>query len=504
MKNPEYNKEEIRSKYRDLFRHSLDYIYVNDLKGNFLDANEITLKALGYEKNEISSLSFLDVLDDKEQLITAMEITREIINKGRQQKRSRYKLKGKNGDIIYLETYGIPLKKDDRIYAILGIGRDITLRKLTEHKLKESEKRFRNLFEMNPYGIVIFDLNGKIIDSNPTTENLIGYKKESLIGKHFNEILAIKKKDLPLITKLFNKMAEGIHVHRIDIELKTKNGDFIWTNIQGSVVKFENTSFIQIILHDISKRKEAELLINKQLKKLKELDEMRKNLMVRISHELKTPLMLISGGVEYLFESKESILDQDITEILKTIERASLRLKKLIENLIDATKINYNKLKLDKKKVNFSKIIKDSIVDLKHIINKRNLLIYSNIHDELNLIIDDLRIKQVIANLLLNAIKNTPPEGKITILLEKNDDFVKFSVKDTGIGLTQKEMNILFTQFGKIEREDQNLDFIDIQGSGLGLFISKAIIDLHDGRIWAESKGRNKGAEFIVKLPLNS
>ncbi|TFF91821.1 MAG: PAS domain S-box protein, partial [Promethearchaeota archaeon] len=196
MKNPEYNKEEIRSKYRDLFQHSLDYIYVNDLKGNFLDANNITLKALDYEVHEIPSLSFLDVLADEEQLITAMETTKEIIEKGRQQKISRYKLKGKNGNIIYLETYGIPLKKDNKIYAILGIGRDITLRKSTEHKLKESEKRFRNLFEMNPYGIVIFDLNGKIIDSNPTTEILTGYKKESLIGKHFNEIMAIKQKDL--------------------------------------------------------------------------------------------------------------------------------------------------------------------------------------------------------------------------------------------------------------------------------------------------------------------
>ena len=117
----EYNIEEVRERFRDLFEHSLDLIYVNDLKGNFLDANDITLLTLGYEREEIPQISFRDLLDE-ENLKKAFEVTKEIYTKGKQSKRSEYKVKAKDGNYIYIETYGIPLKRNGTIYAILGIG----------------------------------------------------------------------------------------------------------------------------------------------------------------------------------------------------------------------------------------------------------------------------------------------------------------------------------------------------------------------------------------------
>lgn len=497
-----YNKDFIRKKYRDLFEHSLDYIYVNDLKGNFLDANKIALDALGYKEEEIESLNFLDVLADKEQLIKAMEITREIIQRGKQSERSTYKLKSKDGHILFLETYGIPLKKNNEIYAIMGIGTNITRRKLAEVRLKESEKRFRNLFQKSPFGIIILDFEGKIIESNPTTEKLTGYKSTDFIHKHFSQIPIIQMKDIQILTELFNKMIDGKHVHRIDIEILKKDGNPIWTNLQGSVIELENESFIQVIVQNISKRKEAEMLINRELNKLHELDNTRKKLMIRISHELKTPLLLIMGAIEYLFESRLIDITHKAADILKTVIRASSRLERLIENLIDATKINYNKLQLNKKFTNLNNLVNESIEDIKFLIKKRQINLEKKIIENITLSLDELRIKQVITNILINALKNTPPDGNIRIHLEKNDLHARLSIEDTGIGLTQKEMSLLFTQFGKFERDDEELEFIDIQGSGLGLFISKAIIDLHGGQIWAESEGRNKGATFIITLPL--
>jgi signal transduction histidine kinase len=105
-------------------------------------------------------------------------------------------------------------------------------------------------------------------------------------------------------------------------------------------------------------------------------------------------------------------------------------------------------------------------------------------------------------NLLSNAIKNTSPNGDISITLNQDNDYATISVTDTGIGLTENEMKMLFTRFGKIERYGEEFEYIDIQGSGLGLFISKEIVDLHEGIIRAESEGRNKGSRFIVKLPI--
>jgi signal transduction histidine kinase len=110
-----------------------------------------------------------------------------------------------------------------------------------------------------------------------------------------------------------------------------------------------------------------------------------------------------------------------------------------------------------------------------------------------------MRIEQVITNLLTNAIKNTPKKGIIKINLEEKDDKVYFKIIDTGIGLTEKEMENLFLKFGKIERYGQKMD-VDIEGSGLGLYISKEIIDMHGGQIWVESAGRGMGSTFYFKL----
>jgi signal transduction histidine kinase len=136
-----------------------------------------------------------------------------------------------------------------------------------------------------------------------------------------------------------------------------------------------------------------------------------------------------------------------------------------------------------------------------YLVNQRKLNLKLEIRDEIYIKIDKIRIEHVILNLLSNAIKNTPPNGNINIKLFKKQNWVEIAIIDSGIGLTREEMDRMFTQFGKIERYGEGLEFIDIQGSGLGLYISKEIIDLHKGQIIAESAGRNKGSTFRVKLP---
>jgi signal transduction histidine kinase len=110
---------------------------------------------------------------------------------------------------------------------------------------------------------------------------------------------------------------------------------------------------------------------------------------------------------------------------------------------------------------------------------------------------------QVITNLISNAIKNTPPGGTIVISLKKINEKVRIIISDTGVGLTEAEKRVLFTRFGKIERKAEGLEYLNIKGSGLGLYISQKIIELHGGKIWAESEGRNKGAIFYIEFPQN-
>ncbi|MFX0030784.1 MAG: PAS domain S-box protein, partial [Candidatus Hermodarchaeota archaeon] len=405
-----YSREGIEEKYKDLFEYSLDMIYVNDLKGNFLDANDIALERLGYKREDIPNLSFIDLVN-KEELMKALEVVKEIKDTGKQSKHRQYKLKTKEGTFIYVETFAIPLRKNGRIYAVLGIADDITESKLAEQRLRDSEERYRILFEDSPFSIVLLDSGGNVIDFNPATEELLGYKKEEVINKKFINFKIFKPDFLPVILDLFMRFVKGEEMHRIDAQMYKKDGDLIWANLQASLVKLDGETFVQAIFHDITDQKRAELLIKEEINKLKELDQIRKDLISRVSHELKTPLVSIYGGSELLLGIYKDRLDIETIELIELIQKGSKRLKHLVDNLLDITRIEYEKFKLEKERYNLSDIVKEISEEMKYLIKERNLVLNLEFSNELYLELDRIRIEQVITNLLLNAIKNTPPMG---------------------------------------------------------------------------------------------
>ena len=139
--------------------------------------------------------------------------------------------------------------------------------------------------------------------------------------------------------------------------------------------------------------------------------------------------------------------------------------------------------------------------ELEALAEKRNQMIKLDIHSNLYANIEKEEIHDVLSNLLINAIKYTPPMGKIEIKTELKEDFVVISVRDNGIGFTNEQKKIIFQQFGKIERYGQGLD-LGIDGTGLGLYISKRIVESHGGKIWMESEGKDKGSTFYFSLPI--
>jgi len=746
----EYNKEEVREKYKELFEHSLDLIYVNDLNGNFLDASDLTLIALGMDREDIPNISFIDLLD-RDNLIKAYKVTKEIRKTGKQSAQSEYKLKTKMGNYIYIETYGIPLKKDGEMYAILGVAKNITERKkaekkLTEsadmfkalfkegsipaytwknvdgdfvlidynnaaakitqgsvenflgnkasemykdrldilndlhlclnnkthvrrdinyqfqfsnekkyllvnysyvdpdlivvrtediterkkaeerlkeselkyrnminnldvgfyqvaldgimlnhnpahnkileydlsksligkkvtdfwqypkdreqyleqilrdnyaknyicpsltkngrkvvvqlnshlmldkkgnpygiegtfiditekykleEKLRESERKYRNLYDNTPFSVVLINTQGIVVDMNPKAEKMFGYAPKELLGRKFMDLSIIHPDHLSTILELFKKFVKGERIHRIDVRIQKKDGKLIWTNLQAALMKISDEMFVQALFTDITSQKEVELLIDEEVKKLKELDKIRKNLISRVSHELKTPLVSVTGGCELLLTIHGEELNKGELEIIELIEKGGKRLKYLVDNLIDISRIEYEKLKLVKEPNDLSAIIREISKELMYSIRERNINLSLVLPESFYVKLDKARIEQVIMNLLSNAIKNTPPNGEIFVNLKKIESSAEFSIRDTGIGISKEEMNMLFTRFGKLERYGEGYEYIDIQGTGLGLFISKEIIDSHEGEIRAESGGRNKGSTFIVKLPIS-
>ena len=234
---------------------------------------------------------------------------------------------------------------------------------------------------------------------------------------------------------------------------------------------------------------------------LSEINKLKSDLFSRTSHELKTPLISIKGFTDLLLKLHSDKLDEDVISILEEIKHGSKRLEDYINSLLESSQLEQGQLKLRKEKEDLTFLINHCVKQLQGRAKTREQKITVNIKNKIFTVFDKEKISEVIENLLINAIKYTPVGGEITIDSKNKDGNYIISIKDTGIGLTQKEIEQLFRQFGKIERYGQGWD-VDIEGTGLGLYISKELINLHEGKIWVESEGKNKGSTFFFSLPI--
>ncbi|KKK41869.1 hypothetical protein LCGC14_1040400 [marine sediment metagenome] len=250
---------------------------------------------------------------------------------------------------------------------------------------------------------------------------------------------------------------------------------------------------VQGILVDITKRKEAE-------NELIELGNLKSEFLRRASHELKTPLISIKGFSDLILSLYAEQLDPVIITKLKEINDGCERLQNIINNLLKTSKLESPDLKPQKQKEDLSFLIKFCVHELEFLAERRNQSIELDIDNDLYANIEKEEIHDVISNLLTNAIKYTPPMGKIEVKAKSKEEYVMILVKDNGIGFTGEQKKRIFKLFGKIERYGQGLD-LGIDGTGLGLYISKKIVEAHGGKIWMESEGKSRGSAFYFTIP---
>ncbi len=401
------------------------------------------------------------------------------------------------------EHHPITLYKDNRITGwrenyvyklpsgeIVAVYDDITPRKIAEQNLKASEERFRTLYENIAGGTLIVDDNFIIKDVNERTCEITGYKRDELIGQLCNKLCA-RKSDYQKCP-IWEEGQEGFR--GMDTTIKCKDGrkhpilkNVKKIDLEGDVHILEN-------FQDIKEKKEAE-------EELLKLNELKTELLTRSSHELKTPLMFIKGFTELLTLKFQDTLNDEELSLVSEIKKGCSRLETLINDILKTAELESGTIHLEKTEEDLSMLIKKSVRELQSFANSRNQNINLMLHDKLIISLEKKQIHQAINNLLTNAIKYTPPNGKIEIKSDIKEDRFIISIKDSGIGFSEEEKSRVFKQFGKIERYGQGFDVVT-EGSGLGLYISKKIVELHGGDIWVESDGRNKGSTFYFSVPI--
>ncbi|TFG00181.1 MAG: PAS domain S-box protein [Promethearchaeota archaeon] len=484
--------KEFIKKYQLILENINDFVALTNDRFEFEYINDqVTSKLMGYTSEDLIGKSALEFVHPKDLNDAKTELKKQYkIGEGEGLIRFRHK----KGHWEWLEIRAKKFKDANNNPKVLFISRIVTDRIEYQRKLELITENANDL-------ITMFDENLRCLYLNEKAhKKILGYKKEDLIGKRMWEL--IHPDDLENMKKEFDGNWKTGR-NRVDVRFRKKDGSYIWLDVVSVECKTEENQHLGVsISRDISKQKEFEELIKKENKELKKLTKMSENLINRVSHELRTPMSCIHGSIELMDEFLKNKLDENEMEIISIIKRNSTRLKRLINNILHVSKIGTSKFGLKKEKILFGTMMNNCIAELKYLIEKKKLVIEKDIKKDLQVFVDQLRIEEVIMNLLSNAIKNTPEKGTITLSLQKENDYAKFAVKDTGIGISKEQMTQLFHKFGKIERNYYNED-INTKGSGLGLFISKEIIEKHQGAIWAESEGKNKGSTFYFTIPLS-
>lgn len=507
----ERNIEILQENYRLLFDESPNAIFLVNFKGIVVSSNHTSEKIYGYKKEEYIGKHFMELsLLPSNDLLEFEKIFENLLH-GEVFGPTEFQIHKKNGELIWISVLAT-LIRIGNTHLIQVYTQNINDHRNIEQRLKESEEKYRNLFENSPFSIILLDLNGIIVDCNPAFEALLGYKKQELIGHKTTNLSFIRPEYISIVNERLKRIRNGETLPSVELELCKKDGTFLWALVQSTFVDINQTSYIQVIGYDITEQKQAEekkriaeQLAEKEYKKLKELDEIRKDFLDRATHELKTPLTSIYAASQLLYEEYKEGLGKNEFELVEIVKNGSEKLKNLVLNLLDHSRLESGKYKLRKQKQDLVKLFKECVYNVSYLIKQKFQILSINMPSELSLHFDKSGLEQVITNLLSNAIKYTPPSGEIHVNLSKDldDQSIEFSVKDTGIGLTKTELENIFKKFKTFERSKEFQSKNSIEGTGLGLYISKKIVESHGGRIWAESEGRNKGAKFVVKLPTN-
>ncbi len=467
-KKAEQKLKESEEKYRTLFESSGDGIASSDMEGNLIDANKAFLDLLGYSKEELLKLMIRQITPSKwHEIEDNLMITQLSEERGSGVYEKEYI---KKDGIIIPVNIRFWIVKDDQGDPIMtwAIVRDITER-------KKAEEKIANL--------------AKFPSENPYTVLRVNRNQVIYVNKSGKYLLDIELNDeIPdIIRKEVDKAFDTNSIINFEIELKDRIHLF-------TITPFANQNYVNLYGMDITERKHVE-------ENLKEVNELKSEFLRRASHELKTPLISIKGFSELILTLHEDQLDIGIISKLREINDGCERLQNIINNLLETSRLESPDLKPKVQKEDLSFLIKFCVNELQSLAERRKQSIELDIHNELYANIEKEEIHDVLSNLLTNAIKYTPPMGKIKIKTELNEDSVVVSVKDNGIGFIEEQKTKIFQQFGKIERYGQGLD-LGIDGTGLGLYISKRIVESHGGKIWMESDGKNKGSTFYFSLPL--
>lgn len=476
---------------QQVFDHASFGISLVSPDGLILTVNPAMEKMLGYSKAEFDGKRIGDFTHPDEAQPDIDDLKALLSNDGELQMEGRY-IK-KNGEIMWgLLTFKLFCDETDNPMYYFTQMIDITKQKESERRLQESVERYTSLKKYNHDAVISFGLDGRIINANTMAEKLTGYLIEKeLIGMKLANLIGNENVSKILEKSLYDNSIE----HDIDM-LVTKDGNSVevLASIAPIFVGGHNIGFY-LICKDISEQKK--LLLAKETAEA--TNKAKSEFLAMMSHEIRTPMNGVVGMTDILLDMTD--LSEEQRSCIEVIRKSGETLLSIINDILDLSKIEAGRIELQEEIFDLRRCIKDSFSVISGRAEIKNLsLTYTLNHDVPDYIYGDHeRLKQVLINLLGNAVKFTP-RGSISVKVEQrkeDPDKLTFTVTDTGMGIDPAWLNHIFEPFAQIGSFMTRRH----EGTGLGLAISRRLVRMMGGEIHAVSDGTN-GSSFIFTIRL--
>ncbi len=369
-----------------------------------------------------------------------------------------------------------------------------------QEELAKEHQRYQELFDFAPDGYLVTDTYGKIIEANLAASQLLALEKNRLAGKLI--IVFVPQEKRGEFRKQLRNLYEQKQIKDWEIDLQNYCKTLFSCEINGSTINDKNGNCIGMrwLLRDISARKLAEAkirFVELQNFKLEESSRLKSQIVAVLSHELRTPLNAVIGFSDVLLRLNKKQFSPQSLNIVETIIRNGKELLKLINNMLDFAKLEEGNLTINLQQFNIKELIKKITEDLCIFANQKNIGLETHINIQNVIVINDpIRLQKLLTNLIYNAIKFTETGSVSVELKELNQDKIIITIQDTGIGISETDLEYIFQAFRQVDQSKTR----SYQGTGLGLAIVKHLLDLMGGNITVESL-LGEGSIFRVELP---
>ncbi len=357
------------------------------------------------------------------------------------------------------------------------------------HEVNSRRERWEAVFRFTDEGIVIFDREARIVGFNPASVAITQYDVVDAIGKPFTRIvktISAEGTDMSNVSPIKRALQEGVTITKSEQLVEARTGGRIWTEISYSPI-FDDAGNVT-----------SGIAIIRNTQKDREVEEIKSDFISIVSHELRTPLTAIKGFLSMVLKRDFGELTDKQSHYLSRVYQSNQRMIDLVEDLLESSHIESGKINLSVNPVAMEGIIAEVVAEEAGKAAAKQILIKVNRRQRLPLILaDETRLRQILVNLVDNAIKYSLPEAEIKVDFKVKGDELVTTVTDEGVGITPSQFDRLFTKFGRI----YNPMSVQAGGTGLGLYIVKNLVEAHGGRVWVTSR-EGRGSRFSFSLPI--